>query len=232
MQMLFGKFQTCSTNIFGNDMFKAFSSKRWLAPQSKPTLPTNPGSLLAGVELGREGGEEGKGRRFYVCSQLLCSLPRLVPLWLLVVPSRFLDVVRGSALALRSVTTSTRFIWRTAQHGSGTSGSRSICTLQVTCHSFSCQKQTAMFHFHPQSTLLPHLCQKWKGGIHISCSWVGKLIIVSFQDVGKYKMVLALGQISSILYCDSQFVSIVKKILWNKVSFLIFFLEPLLKVKA
>ena len=154
--MLFGKFQTYSTNIFGNDKFKAFSSKRWLAPQSKPTLPTNPGSLLAGAELGREGGEEGKGRRFYVCSQLLCSLAlaMLVPLWLLVVPSRFLDVVRGSALALRSVTTSTRFIWRTAQHGSGTSGSRSICTLQVTRHVFSFQKQMAIFYFHPHFYLI------------------------------------------------------------------------------
>ena len=188
MQMLFGKFQTCSTNIFGNDKFKAFSSKRWLAPQSKPTLPTNPGSLLAGAELGREGGEEGKGRRFYVCSQLLCSLPRLVPLWLLVVPSRFLDVVRGSALALRSVTTSPRFIWRTAQHGSGTSGSRSICTLQA-ISSVANNKRHILF----SSTLLPHLCQKWKGGIHISCSWVGILVIVSLQDIRKYKMALAFG---------------------------------------
>ena len=168
MQMLFGKFQTYSTNIFGNDKFKAFSSKRWLAPQSKPTLRTNPGSLLAGVELGREGGEEGKGRRFYVCSQLLCSLPRLVPSWflcclpklvpswLLVVPSRFLDVVRGSALALRSVTTSTRFIWRTAQHGSGTSGSRSICTLQA-ISSAAKKKRTYFIFIHTFTSSLPEM---------------------------------------------------------------------------
>ena len=86
-------------------------------------------------------------------------------------------------------------------------------------------------HILFSSTLLPHLCQKWKGGIHISCSWVGILVIVSLQDIRKYKMALAFGLDGYCSFPDlkhSWLWALWKRFLWNKVFFLIFFLEPLL----